>query len=105
MRNFLNAGNRGNKKKEWVTTKSISIMILLPLLPLLPLYTSSRDSWNFLCVYAQNILASLTPICTKRVTWVTRVTSGLQITIFLLPFIQNRGNKRVTPGVTGRPTQ
>ena len=105
MRNFLNAGNKGNKMGVWVTKKSIAIMILLPMLPMLPFYTPSRESRKKVYVCSEKLFPEHTPICTKRVTRVTWVTRGWRIVVFLLPVVQKMGNRGVTFRVTGGPTQ
>jgi len=105
MRNFLKAGNNGNKNRVVGTEKSISIMILFPLSPLFPLCIPSRDSRKIVCAYAQNIFAKHTPICTKLGTLGTKGTEWLQITVFLFLLAQSSGNKLRTFVGTRRPTQ
>lgn len=105
MRNFLKAGNSGNKNGVVGTEKSISLMILFPLFPLLPLWTPSRDSQKKVCVWREKIFPKYSPICTKLGTLGTKGTGQLQITVFLFPLAQDSGNKLGTFVGTRRITQ
>ena len=100
MINFLKGGNRGNKNIVEVTVKSISITILLPLLPLLPPCISSRVRGRNFWAYTYNKFLNLHPMCILEVTEVTAKKLDLLISIFLLPLIKIRGNRKVTKEVT-----